>query len=546
MGRGGPFIKYMKKRDAQIEALTAPPPAVERLFKMQEEMERMLNGPNVIQLELDASAAYRELEKLEKKTQEVQRKLSFHGNIVLKYEGISANMQPIVEEKSLGEKFSDDPLGTVFDGFMKAAEVIQAMETFEKLGKSILENDRAKKLGIYGSKFLSDIGSYFSEIPGSIALENGMAERFGLDAFGRASGFMLGGNALTGALINLGVAGAVTGVLDGSEQMANGFTAENKYDRWHDITGGIVTLFGTGLGAFLGAPAGPGGIVIGGALGAGFGKISGNIWDDKVADWLAWDDKITSQYVNDGRNPYIVNSLSQATEIGNMIGDIAVQRATSEIFVGADMDFPTMITLSGEKKIQQISGLTPTDFGVPESIFGEVDMYLSANEIIYGTKGRRGKRPEYWGSPSSQYRGGIVGDAYHTGFADGGYVYGGAQLITVAEEGTPEAIIPLGKHRRKRALELFSQVGQYIEAPGFSPKAFAAGGITGGSISGGGGFGNSGPIIENCNIEIHVSAENGEALVQSFRAHREEISEEVAAVFNTAFKNQFANTPASR
>ena len=65
--------------------------------------------------------------------------------------------------------------------------------------------------------------------------------------------------------------------------------------------------------------------------------------------------------------------------------------------------------------------------------------------------------------------GGIIGGNV-PGFAEGGYVRGGAQLITVAEEGAPEAIIPLGKHRRKRAMELFGQVGSYLQAPGFARR----------------------------------------------------------------------------
>ncbi|WP_338547659.1 hypothetical protein V1225_04420 [Emergencia sp. JLR.KK010] len=546
---GGPFIKEMKKREAQMEALLAPPQAVESLFKMPKKAEIPMREQNVIPLELDASAAYRELDKVEKRTQEIQRKLSFHGAIVVKYENIPGQMPGIADEKSWGEQFEEDPLGTVFDGFLKSAEVLEAMNTFGKLGKSILKNEKVKEVGKYGKKVFSDIGSYFGEIPGSAALESDMAKRFGLDAFGKASGFLFGGSAIAGALTSLGAAGTINGILNGSEQLANGLTAENEYDKWHDIAGGTATLLGTGLGIYAGAPAGPGGMAIGGALGAGFGKLSGKIWDDKVADWLAWDDKTTSQYVNDGKNPYIVNSFEQATEIGNMIGDIAVQKATSDIFSGADMDSSTMITLTGEKRIEKMANLTPRDFGVADEIYGNVNIYLLANEIVTGTKntkGRKGKRPENWSSIPKQYRGGLVGDTHHTGFADGGYVYGGAQLITVAEEGTPEAIIPLGRNRRKRALELFSQVGQYIEAPGFSPKAFASGGIAGGSISGGSGFGGSGPIIENCNIDIHVSAESGEALVESFRAHREELSEEVAAVFNAAFKGQFANTPASK
>ena len=69
-----------------------------------------MRGENVIPLELDASAAYRELDKVEKRTQEIQRKLSFHGNIVVKYENVPGQIPGIAEEKSWGEQFEEDPL----------------------------------------------------------------------------------------------------------------------------------------------------------------------------------------------------------------------------------------------------------------------------------------------------------------------------------------------------------------------------------------------------------------------------------------------------
>ncbi len=164
------------------------------------------------------------------------------------------------------------------------------------------------------------------------------------------------------------------------------------------------------------------------------------------------------------------------------------------------------------------------------------------NKNVFNNLPDRVKKMHY--NPAGvKYRGGIVTPA----FAEGGYVHGGAQLITVAEEGTPEAIIPLGKHRRKRALQLFNQVGGYLEAPGFSPKGFAAGGIVGGSIGSLSGSGGSGmPIaVEVGGVEIKVEAKDGQSLVETIRENKEAISEEIAGVFNAAFKGQFANTPAA-
>ncbi len=71
-------------------------------------------------------------------------------------------------------------------------------------------------------------------------------------------------------------------------------------------------------------------------------------------------------------------------------------------------------------------------------------------------------------------RGGLIGADGPAGFADGGMVHGGPQLVTVAEEGTPEMIIPLGSHRRQRGLELWRRAGDMLGVRGF-----ARGGLTG-------------------------------------------------------------------
>lgn len=201
---------------------------------------------------------------------------------------------------------------------------------------------------------------------------------------------------------------------------------------------------------------------------------------------------------------------------------------------------PIQLVLNGEKEIKDKIEVSAKDFGIKSSVNATVqvniDVIPQVTTHVTGGGQKKGNRKK-------KFRGGIVGGGF-PGFAEGGYVRGGAQLITVAEEGTPEAIIPLGKHRRKRAMELFSQVGSYLQAPGFSPKGFAAGGIVGGSI--GGGFGGGMPaVVEVGGVEIKVEAKDGQNLVETIRENKEAISEEIAGVFNAAFKGQFANTPAS-
>lgn len=229
---------------------------------------------------------------------------------------------------------------------------------------------------------------------------------------------------------------------------------------------------------------------------------------------------------------------------------------------------PTELQIDGNKVINGQSPITPEELGVPPFLATTTDVYCKINRIIGDppvntksstTKGNRkkgtGKTIADGLNAASKVvqgafnmlkgfrSGGIIGGNV-PGFAEGGYVRGGAQLITVAEEGAPEAIIPLGKHRRKRAMELFGQVGSYLQAPGFAPKGFATGGIVGGSI--GGGFGGGMPtVVEVGGVEIKVEAKDGQNLVETIRENKEVISEEIAGVFNAAFKGQFANTPAS-
>ena len=94
-------------------------------------------------------------------------------------------------------------------------------------------------------------------------------------------------------------------------------------------------------------------------------------------------------------------------------------------------------------------------------------------------------------------------------------------------------------------MELFNQVGSYLQAPGFSPKGFAAGGIVGGSIGGLSGGGGTPLMIEVGGVEIKIEAKDGQSLVETIRENKEAISEEIAGVFNAAFRGQFANTPAT-
>lgn len=230
-------------------------------------------------------------------------------------------------------------------------------------------------------------------------------------------------------------------------------------------------------------------------------------------------------------------------------GQPDVQQGQGIMGTNPNLLMNAQLMLNGKPVISEGEMLTQEDFGIPRVMQAQTDIYIKENKI----KGEapnpevlKSKPPMDITDPNAwfkfhtraEYRGGIVGSGTHKGFANGGYVQGGAQLVTVAEEGTPEAIIPLGSHRRKRALELFSQVGRHLAVPGF-----AMGGIVGGTI-GGTGIGGGSPIVQVGGVEIKVEGKDGQNLVETIREHKEQISEEIAGVFNAAFKGQFANTPA--
>lgn len=152
-------------------------------------------------------------------------------------------------------------------------------------------------------------------------------------------------------------------------------------------------------------------------------------------------------------------------------------------------------------------------------------------------------------------RGGLVAPAGMNapGFAAGGLVRGGGRLVRVAEEGSPEMIIPLSSQRRQRGIQLWERTGRMLGVPGF-----AAGGLTSGqpaddslrssyNDAGGGTAGGQSVQIEIAGItfEIHVDGDGGGSggIAEAIRAQAEEIADTVAGILADAFNGQFENTP---
>ena len=207
--------------------------------------------------------------------------------------------------------------------------------------------------------------------------------------------------------------------------------------------------------------------------------------------------------------------------------------------------------LTGEKNIMNTITVTPADFGIPDSINATVGVNITgAPSYAAAGQGFRGGIFGGTGAMGSFARGGIIDDNI-PGFSDGGIVRGGSQLIEVAEEGSPEMVIPLSSQRRGRALKLWAQAGNMMGVPGF-----ARGGIIGGdgssdegirfhaaedSDSAGGGF-NSQVDVGGLTVQINVTAGSNGNVADAIRAQAAEIADTVAGIMADALSGQFENT----
>lgn len=213
--------------------------------------------------------------------------------------------------------------------------------------------------------------------------------------------------------------------------------------------------------------------------------------------------------------------------------------------------------LTGDKDILNTVTVTAGDFGIPDSIDKTVTINITGSpNYLTGGGGYSGE-----GSYGANrgFRGGIFGGSYARGglagnipgFSDGGIVRGGSQLIEVAEEGSPEMVIPLSSQRRGRALKLWAQAGNIMGVPGFNRGGIAGGN---GNVDEGirfHGFGADesagGQTVQievgGITVEIHVNASSTENIAEAIRAQANEIAETVAGIMADALGGQFENTP---
>ena len=205
--------------------------------------------------------------------------------------------------------------------------------------------------------------------------------------------------------------------------------------------------------------------------------------------------------------------------------------------------------LTGQKQVMNKITVTPSMFGIKSSY----NVPIKFNLIGSANVGGEGFRGGIFGGTSamgSYARGGIIGDNI-PGFSNGGIVRGGSQLIEVAEEGSPEMVIPLSSQRRGRALKLWAQAGHMMGVPGF-----ARGGIIGGDGTSDEGIrfhtvGEDRSATENSTqvdvggITVHINVTTGANgnIADAIRAQANEITEAVAGIMADAISGQFENTP---
>lgn len=144
-------------------------------------------------------------------------------------------------------------------------------------------------------------------------------------------------------------------------------------------------------------------------------------------------------------------------------------------------------------------------------------------------------------SGDQAFRGGIFGGGSIRGYSDGGIVAGGGQLIKVAEEGTPEMVIPLSRKRKQRGIELWEKAGRYLGVQGY-----ARGGMAGGeaSVSIPAASGDSGGVnIHVGGINLTIPVKGGANAVKTVEENLDKISEQVAGELLAAIRSQYANLP---
>ena len=191
------------------------------------------------------------------------------------------------------------------------------------------------------------------------------------------------------------------------------------------------------------------------------------------------------------------------------------------------------------------------EFSGSKSKFGIKDSYsfnTNANVTVNWSYSNKGKKDIKADGPG--YRGGLFGKGRIRQFSDGGMVAGGAQLALLAEEGSPEMVIPTSSQRRKRGLQLWAQTGHMLGVPGFARGGLVGGnedeGIRNQQSSGSGAAAGSSGVQVNVGgvtVEINVSGGGDQDIAQAIAEQGQEIAEQISGILADSLGAQFQNTP---
>ena len=289
-------------------------------------------------------------------------------------------------------------------------------------------------------------------------------------------------------------------------------------------------------------------------------------------DPITWTTEQARQYLG-------IDSLSESSAgaIAQMLGGVADQlqlvEVDGQLLLNLGIQVPGDTATKAEEKI---------DGAIPNFVNETVDVILNPLQKIQNslslTAGDFGVKNSYSFSPlvnltaklgtvtpakvnqsvlfTNNYRGGIIGsgglEAFATGGVadgtDGGMVRGGARLIMVAEEGSPEMVIPLSSQRRKRGLDLWEKAGEMLGVPGFFRGGRTDGGDEGIRFHGyGSGETSGGQTVHvdvgGVKVEIHVNGDGSTNIVEAVKAQLGQITDAVVGAIADELGAMFENTP---
>jgi tape measure domain-containing protein len=314
--------------------------------------------------------------------------------------------------------------------------------------------------------------------------------------------------------------------------------------------------------------------IIGDAYGISKDKLSKALQDSLAQgiDPISWTTEQARQFIG-------IDSLSESTAgaLAQMLGGIAQQLQLVEVDGNLMLKLGVAVPQDTAARVKKA-----VDDSVPDALTEEVIIGIDGKKSIIRrlalNGGDFGIMSSYTFTPTvnvspvkgsvspirvgpvalQEFRGGIVGGSSAlesfarggvTGF-DGGIVRGGSKLIEVAEEGSPEMIIPLSSQRRDRALQLWKKAGSMLGV-----DRFFRGGVTDNSadararsqyygFAGNAGGGQSVRVdVGGVQIDVHVDAADGQTVAAVIKEKLAEAADDIAGIFADAFGAQFENTP---